>query len=233
MNNQFDVAMSGFLNQLIGHSPWFDLLISHLITNEFLKGGVLVAIVWFLWFKQGLNQQQNRNRILLVLIASCFAAGISKILPKILPFRTRPFLNDSLYLTVPEDFPLHSFDNLSSLPSDHAALFFGLAFGIYWINKKVGIWTLVYVSSIIAIPRIIVGAHYLSDILAGGLLGFGAIYFCAKSVWLRHYSERAYSLESSNPSLFYMVFFLLSQQITMLFANLRAMASFVWKILLL
>lgn len=233
MNNQFDVAVSRFLNLLMGQTAWFDMLISHLIANEFLKGGVLVAIIWFLWFKQEPYQQQNRSRILLVLIASCCAAVISRVLPKLLPFRTRPFLNDSLHLTVVDDFPLHSFDRLSSLPSDHGALFFGLAFGIYWVNKKVGIWALAYVATIIALPRVIVGAHYLSDIVAGGLLGFAAIYCSAKSAWLNRYAEKVVALEPSNPSFFYMVFFLLSQQITMLFANLRAMVSFILKIMVL
>jgi len=52
-----------------------------------------------------------------------------------------------------------------SFPSDHASAAFGIAFGIYFVDRRVGRVFLV-IASLIAIGRVVVGAHYLTDVLA-------------------------------------------------------------------
>ena len=52
-----------------------------------------------------------------------------------------------------------------SFPSDHASAAFGIAFGIYFIDRRVGKFFLA-VAALIGFGRLLVGAHYLTDVLA-------------------------------------------------------------------
>jgi undecaprenyl-diphosphatase len=52
-----------------------------------------------------------------------------------------------------------------SFPSDHASAAFGIAFGIYFIDRRLGKFFLV-VAVLIGFGRLLVGAHYLTDVLA-------------------------------------------------------------------
>jgi undecaprenyl-diphosphatase len=52
-----------------------------------------------------------------------------------------------------------------SFPSDHATAAFGIAFGVYAFDRRVG-RVFIAIATLIAVGRMIVGAHYLTDILA-------------------------------------------------------------------
>ncbi|MFL5944482.1 MAG: phosphatase PAP2 family protein, partial [Gaiellaceae bacterium] len=52
-----------------------------------------------------------------------------------------------------------------SFPSDHASAAFGIAFGIYFFDRRIGRFFIV-VAALIAAGRLVVGAHYLTDVLA-------------------------------------------------------------------
>src|SRR4051794_9966730 len=52
-----------------------------------------------------------------------------------------------------------------SFPSDHASAAFGIAFGIYAFDRRAG-KVFVAIAALIAAGRIVVGAHYLTDVLA-------------------------------------------------------------------
>jgi undecaprenyl-diphosphatase len=52
-----------------------------------------------------------------------------------------------------------------SFPSDHASAAFGIAFGIYFFDRRVGRFFLT-VATLIAAGRVVVGAHYLTDVIA-------------------------------------------------------------------
>jgi undecaprenyl-diphosphatase len=65
----------------------------------------------------------------------------------------------------------HSHD--PSFPSDHASAAFGIAFGIYFVDRRVGRLFLV-VAALIAAGRVVVGAHYLTDVLASVVVGAAA-----------------------------------------------------------
>ena len=60
-----------------------------------------------------------------------------------------------------------------SFPSDHASAAFGIAFAIFLFDSVVGSFFLV-AAALIAVGRVVVGAHYPADVLAGTLVGLGA-----------------------------------------------------------
>ena len=59
-----------------------------------------------------------------------------------------------------------------SFPSDHASAAFGIAFGVFLVDCVAGVLFLA-AAVVIAAGRVLVGAHYPLDVLAGLLVGLG------------------------------------------------------------
>lgn len=77
-------------------------------------------------------------------------------------YRPRPFVLNSLNQLIPE--------TGYSFPSGHATVFFAIATAIFCYNKKLGV--IFFVASVLMnVSRVIVGVHYLSDIIGGMILG--------------------------------------------------------------
>lgn len=60
-----------------------------------------------------------------------------------------------------------------SFPSDHAAAAFAIAFAVFLFDRLVGSLFLA-AAVVLAAGRVVVGAHYPGDVLAGALIGIGA-----------------------------------------------------------
>ena len=83
-------------------------------------------------------------------------------------FRPRPFveLDVNLLFYQPTD---------SSFPANSAAAAFGIAFGIWGVNRRLG-WFAIAVAGLYGLARVYVGVHYPLDILAGaGYRGDGGV----------------------------------------------------------
>jgi undecaprenyl-diphosphatase len=115
--------------------------------------------VFVLWLATAPGEERQWK---LAALSGTTAAGasllINQIIGNVIWHRPRP------YETHPQVYHLsHSHD--PSLPSDHASAAFGLAFGIYFVNRRVG-RLFIAVAILIAAGRVLVGAHYPSDVLA-------------------------------------------------------------------
>ena len=127
---------------------------------------VLLAGLWFF----GKNERRLKNRLaVLAGFASVFLSRIVFVgLFRIFYFRPRPF--------VALDFqPLFNHANESSFPSGHAAIFFALATGVYFYNKKLGLFFF-SAAILIGLARITGGVHWPSDIVAGAIVGIFSAY---------------------------------------------------------
>ncbi|MDD5750491.1 MAG: phosphatase PAP2 family protein [Candidatus Pacebacteria bacterium] len=78
--------------------------------------------------------------------------------------RPRPFVSGSFRIVLP--YPATS----PSFPSTHAAVFFALATVVFLYNKKAGLFFFLG-AIIIGLARVFCGLHWLSDVLAGMVLG--------------------------------------------------------------
>jgi membrane-associated phospholipid phosphatase len=65
---------------------------------------------------------------------------------------------------------MHGMTGFGAFPSDHAALYFALAAGLFAWSRKLG-WAGIVVASILSLARVGVGFHYPSDVVAGALIG--------------------------------------------------------------
>ena len=87
-------------------------------------------------------------------------------------FRVRPLNELRLLSIVHYGMDNSNWKQLSSFPSDHAALFFTLAVGIYFASRRAGWFCFIYYSLLfICLPRVYLGEHYPTDIVAGAAIG--------------------------------------------------------------
>lgn len=115
--------------------------------------------VLLLWLATAPGQERRWK---VAALAGTAAAGVSLLINQLIGrfiwHRSRP------YETHPQVYHLsHSHD--PSFPSDHASAAFGIAFGIYFIDRRVGRF-FIAVATLIAAGRVLVGAHYVTDVLA-------------------------------------------------------------------
>jgi undecaprenyl-diphosphatase len=118
-----------------------------------------VVAVLLLWLATAPGEERRWK---LAALAGTATAGvcllINQVIGKYIWHRPRP------YESHPQVYHLtHSHD--PSFPSDHASAAFGIAFGIYFIDRRVGRF-FILVAALIAAGRVLVGAHYVTDVLA-------------------------------------------------------------------
>ena len=125
--SSFDASILHFLNQFAQRSWLIDSLISQLGDNSFLKGGVITAILWWLWFREGQTKSRDREFILGGLLTSLAALFAARTLARVLPFRERPLHIAELHFVLPYGVGKGTLIGWNSFPSDHAVLYFSLA----------------------------------------------------------------------------------------------------------
>ncbi len=229
--NPIDQAVFHFFNQFAGVNEYLDGVIIFLSINHLFKGGAFVLLIWFLWFKK--PEKKFNRPIILLNIMGCFAAMfMARIMAKLLPFRMRPIHDPSVDMSMPIGLNEYYAKGMSSLPSDHAALFIALATGIYFLNKKLGIIAILYALFFICVPRIYLGLHYPSDIAAGALLGAMMVVLVNKWDLFSRINVGIFNFKKAYPSIFYALFFLITYQIADMFESVRAIISFSYYLLI-
>jgi len=222
-----DTSIARFVNSFAHRSWTLDTFVCFLASSHLFKGVLVMAVFCFLWF-QASNaasrfQITEKRGILLHSLLICIPGLVAaRWLARVLPFRQRPLFIPSLHLNRAYGFDSDALEPWSSFPSDHAVLFFALATGIWLVNKKAGLFLYFYTIVCIALPRIFLGIHYPTDILAGALLGF-TLGYSAKFDALRSVvvARSASRLQEFSPGLFYACWFFLVCQTAVLYGPLR------------
>lgn len=229
--NAFDMGVTTFFNHFAQHSKLCDMAINFLATNHLLKGGVLSILVWWTWFRPDEPKVKWRDHVLATLIGCVLAIVLARCLALTLPFRLRPMHEPGLHFLLPYGVVPEALDGWSSLPSDHAALFFALATGLIFANKRAGLIALFYTIFFIGLPRIYLGLHYTTDVLAGASLGIIIALACNLLLVNRKFLSTTESWTHARPHLFYPLPFLFTYQIADMFDSSRALARAVAKTL--
>ncbi|MEO6351937.1 MAG: phosphatase PAP2 family protein [Burkholderiaceae bacterium] len=221
--NIFDSVVINYVNQFSQQSRTFDMLLAFLADNHLLKGGVLVTMVWWLWFKKVQPNSRAREQLIATFIGCIAAMGLARLMALTLPFRLRPLHETGLHFLLPYGTSPTVLDGWSSFPSDHAALFFALSTGLLFVSRKAGLFALAYTTLFIAFPRIYLGLHYPTDIIAGAVIGMTIALL--SNIYLGK-SARLHSIANwsdTKPQFFYPVLFLFTYQIADLFSSSRAL----------
>ena len=88
-----------------------------------------------------------------------------------LPFRPRPIVHPDAVLNTPRGKFEPALSDWSSFPSDHAVMFFSIAVAFAWISKPASVLLVIHAFAVVSLPRVYLGLHWPSDIVAGAFLG--------------------------------------------------------------
>jgi undecaprenyl-diphosphatase len=171
----FDVSLLMWLNTFAKRSTAVDTFIVLLVATSLVKGGMVMAALWWGWFRSEDDPLQRRQAILATLVGCLVALVVARALAVVLPFRARPLHTPELAFLLPYGMNPRTLINWSAFPSDHAALFAGLATGMYALSRRLGWVALGYVVTVICLPRLYLGIHYPTDLLAGALIGMVSV----------------------------------------------------------
>lgn len=231
--NSFDHTIIVFVNQFARKSDFFDSLVNLFATNNMLKGGIMAMMFWLLWFYY---PESNRVHVRQVLVATLFGALMAmfaaRVLVHTLPSRTRPIYNKELHFVAPfSDWrtgEISSFADINSMPSDTATLVFALVMGVCLVHRRLGLLLLVYAAVFISLPRVYMGIHNPTDIIAGALLGSFCVYLTTRTAVLHRLFAPMLALSKQHPSLFYVGLFLVTSQISSMFDEFRGIMVFLF-----
>jgi undecaprenyl-diphosphatase len=172
---------------------WLNTFAAHhwmwtLANNSLFRGFPVFFSFVALWFAD--DSRERRSRMLAGLLATCVATGLTLWMQLHLATHTRPFLDPAIPLNIIEPHWRLDWDRTGSFPSDTATLYFALATVIFLENRLVGLFCFLWVSVIIAVPRVIFGWHYPTDIVGSLVLALACVLLFNSIPHLRVLFER-------------------------------------------
>jgi membrane-associated phospholipid phosphatase len=189
--------------------------------NSLFRGFPLFFSLCALWFSGG--DRERRARMLAGLLAVSLATILSVWSQFHIAVHTRPILDSALHLdTVVAPW---TWDRTSSFPSDTATLFFALAAVVFVEKRLVGLFCFIWVATVIAIPRVIFGFHYASDIIGSLVLGSACVFLFADSAHLRSLFERALMWFENRMYVVHALLFVFLAEASDLFLSLQALGK--------
>jgi membrane-associated phospholipid phosphatase len=166
---QFDIHSAAVLAGFLGRHPLFDHCVESAIQHHLLGGIPFAACLFYFWVQaERENREDALRRSITILLGSLVAIALALFAGKTaswLPPQRQPGLAHLYPAYLLPDI------NTNSFPSDSTALFTSIAMGILSLNRAAGVMLLLAVPFLISLPRMYVGGHYPTDVLAGFLIG--------------------------------------------------------------
>ncbi len=221
--NTFDWTILSFLNRFARRSWLLDHFAGSLVGNSLFKGGLIIAVLWGLWFiGRDREQEEIRKSIIVTFVGTFAGLFVTRVLVNILPFRPRPIHNGALHFVLPYGVSEETLKDYGmSFPSDHATLFFGLAAGILLISRRWGILAFAYLLFTTFLLRVYHGYHHPTDIIVGAFIGVASVMLANTSFVRERVVDRIFDLSQARPGLFYGFSFVVSYQCATLFHDSR------------
>ncbi|HCM83590.1 MAG TPA: phosphatase PAP2 family protein [Alphaproteobacteria bacterium] len=199
----FDLAIMQYIHARPGAKPIFEIITEIGLSQWYLVPSALVILAGlYLWRTKKMTAAFARNmHVALLMFLSVASSGIFVNVMKAIIARARPreFLREEI----------HGFWNwaqvwagelsdYNSFPSGHAATSLAVAVTIVLcLPKKYHFLTvpILVLGCIVAASRVMVSVHYLSDVIAGSVIGVWAAVLCkrylARAKWAAAISRPA------------------------------------------
>jgi len=229
--NFFDLTIINFFNQFSKLSTEFDITVKFMSGNHLTKGVFLLILFWWGWFRVNKDQLSVQVHLVSTLFASFFAMILARALALLLPLRLRPLHEENLDFILPRGMSASMLEGWSSFPSDHAVLFYALSTGMFYISKKVGIIAILYTTIFIGLPRVYLGLHYPTDVIAGAFIGIVITLLFNSNSFIEKIARSSINISRIKPEIFYPIFFLITYQIADMFDSSRDFISFSFRLM--
>lgn len=216
-----DLSIYDFLNGFAG-SYFLDRAAGLMESTNFLKGGLFLAVYWYLWFRSGPDRENRRQAIIVILIGVMLALVVARTVACAAPFRIRPVYDPALQHHLYSWSGYMDLEHWSAFPSDTATYFSALACGIAYLARRATIPVVLYTAVWIFLPRMYFGIHCASDMIAGAAIGITVVWLALGTGWLRsRFAPQALAAAEAIPSVFYAAAFLVSYQMATMFGDIR------------
>jgi undecaprenyl-diphosphatase len=216
----FDRSVLLFFNQFAGRSATLDNMAAMFADTYILSGILLMGMVAYCWFRRlGPEYVLERQYVLQEVLGALLAGVLSRGMQLLCKFHPRPLHDASLHFHPPIGLDPNTLNHRSSFPSDHAAVFFALALVITLHSRRLGMAAWIW-AAVALVPRIYLGFHWPSDIVAGALVGIGCVLACRLLI-PRKLMTFLTDYEQKSPALFYCCAFVLCYQLGTLFQDVR------------
>lgn len=219
---QTDRALALAANQFAGRSIALDNLVNDVIATALPNGGVLVAALCWMWFETDeTGVHSHRRNVVTALLAVMIVAGALWLLKACLPFRARPLNDLALGLRVPFGVdPASLYSN--AFPSGHAAFFFALCVPLWMRSRWLGVAAAVWTSLTIGLPLLYRGDHWLSDIVAGAVVGVALMSLLCRLIGATGLPDRILRFSATHPPAFYAIAWLFALETAEMFEDVQA-----------
>ncbi|TAL95368.1 MAG: phosphatase PAP2 family protein [Paraburkholderia sp.] len=223
--NKFDLDILRFVNHFAFRSTSFDHIVIA-ISGLYLTRLVLVAMLWWIWFRGGSSARRDREIVIATIVATFSALVCGRLLAHWLPFRLRPYANPELGMIFPRDeSTTHFLRFWSAFPSDHAMMWCALAAGVFLASRRLGIVALLYSLVFICLPRVYLGLHHPTDILAGAVLGMAICLILNRETLRQRIATPILGWSLSHEGLFQMGIFVLGFELASQFDEIRTLSE--------
>ena len=226
----WDGQLVVWLNHFVGRWAELDLLVAWLLKAHLPRFVPLILVMCWLWFKPHPRQAERREVLAETLVMSIVALFIARSMALVLPFRERPLAHLELALSVPPSVET-GLRTWSSFPSDHAVLAFVIAVSLWRISRPAGAWAIGHAIAFICLPRLYVGFHFPSDVIAGAALGTGLALLTPLLGIRRAITGFLMRVETRKPATLYSVGFFVLFEMAEMFDSVRVVAAHVFKVL--
>jgi undecaprenyl-diphosphatase len=171
MTFPMDTIVVAWLNGHAGEDLLLDTLIWEISANQLYKGVVVAMALVGLWAWRGGDSHKRRAGVIAAVGISVLAIFVGRVLAKSLPFSPRPIHSLDTTVNLPLGVDPDALAGWSSMPSDHAVMFFAIAVSVFLIERWLGVVLLLHALVVVSLPRIYLGLHWPSDIIAGAMVG--------------------------------------------------------------
>ena len=223
--NAFDSGILLWLNRASQSSQTLNQWLEWLSNNDLAKGVLSLTMFWWAWNWKGDDRQERRDVLFSGLLGALLSLVIGRAMQLFLPFRPRPMNNPELGFHLPLGVD-QKMGDMSSFPSDHAALFFSLVTVLFLVWPLLGVLAGLEVAVVICLPRAYLGLHYPTDLLVGALIGVACVVLCTRPAIRPLLVRPAWKLLDRYPGLFYAGMFFLTFELATLFDSIRDLGSF-------
>lgn len=166
-----DLSITQWLNGFAGRWPALDVVGVFMATALLFMIGATVVVI--------IAQRASTVRAIFVVevVATLVIAYSISQFVGVVAFRERPFVQHPIRQLIAKD------ANEKSFPSDHATLAFALAIPAAVVVRRRWASAFLLLSAVlVGLGRVFVGVHYVSDVIAGGVLALIVWWFVHRGV---------------------------------------------------